>query len=172
MNLIVTRYHLEEYADSDCRNVVEMISAYYADPMGNGAEYPQERTDALIAGLRAHPKAIILCAVLPDPDEPVFGDTHESLFGEAVGMAICFEGFSTFSAKPIVNIHDLYVREEYRRQGVAKALFAAVEEQAKAIGACRVTLEVRQDNEKAQALYRSLGYGAGDTPMEYWGKFL
>lgn len=141
-----------------------MISAYYADPMGNGVEYPRERAEALIAGLRAHPKAIILCAFIPDEFDP--------RFGEAVGMAICFEGFSTFSAKPIVNIHDLYVREEYRRQGVAKALFAAVEEQAKAIGACRVTLEVRQDNEKAQALYRSLGYGAGSTPMEYWGKFL
>jgi hypothetical protein len=28
---------------------------------------------------------------------------------EYVGLAICFEGFSTFECKPLINIHDFYV---------------------------------------------------------------
>ena len=53
-----------------------------------------------------------------------------------------------------------------------EALFAAIEAQAAQLGAGRVTLEVRKDNEAARALYAALGYGAGDAPMEFWGKAL
>jgi hypothetical protein len=42
--------------------------------------------------------------------------------GEFVGLAICFEGFSTFACKPLINIHDFYVKAEYRRQGISTAL--------------------------------------------------
>lgn len=137
--------------------LVDLLDVYHQDPMGEGAPWDRRKTSALLSGLERHPTSFVLLA-WKGPD--------------AVGMAVCFEGFSTFSAKPLVNIHDLVVVPQARRQGVAKALFAAVEAEARKMGAGRVTLEVRRDNAAAQALYASLGYGAGDAPMEFWGKHL
>ena len=42
---------------------------------------------------------------------------------------------------------------------MARALFAALETEARARGACKVTLEVLSGNVPARALYASLGYG-------------
>lgn len=137
--------------------LIELLDSYHRDPMGEGRPWDRSRRDALLAGLSSHPKTFVMMAW--DGTEPL-------------GMAVCFEGFSTFSAKPLVNLHDLIVVPQARRQGVAKALFAAVEAEARSRGAGRVTLEVRKDNAAAQALYASLGYGAGDAPMEFWGKRL
>ena len=35
----------------------------------------------------------------------------------AVGLALCFVGFSSFKARPLINIHDIAVRPEVRGQG-------------------------------------------------------
>ena len=45
-----------------------------------------------------------------------------------------FVGFSTFAASPLINIHDLHVEPEWRRQGVARLLLEAVEARARALG--------------------------------------
>jgi ribosomal protein S18 acetylase RimI-like enzyme len=47
----------------------------------------------------------------------------------------------------------------HRGKGVARALFAAIEGEAEARGACKVTLEVLSGNHRAKDLYVSLGYG-------------
>ncbi len=78
--------------------------------------------------------------------------------GEALGVATCFRGWSTFAARPLLNVHDLAVLPAHRRRGVARALLAAVEEAARREGAAKVTLEVRPDNAPAQALYRACGF--------------
>lgn len=135
--------------------LVDLLDCYHQDPMGQNAPWDRRKTSALLSGLEKHPTAFVLLAWQGE---------------QAVGMAVCFEGFSTFSAMPLVNIHDLVVVPSARRQGVAKALFGAIELEARKLGATRVTLEVRDDNSAAQALYTSLGYGAGDTPMAFWGK--
>lgn len=142
---------------SHCNAVVSLLDCYCRDPMGNEAPWDEEKTHDLLTGLTNHPKAFVLLAWLDE---------------KPVGMAVCFEGFSTFRAKPLVNIHDLIVHQDFRRKGVASALFTEIENQAKLRGACRVTLEVRQDNAGAMELYRKQGYGAGSSPMEFWGKFL
>ncbi len=137
--------------------LIGLLDLYHQDPMGEGRPWDRTKAAALLSGLEQHPKAFVLAAWKGE---------------EPLAMAVCFEGFSTFSAKPLVNIHDLIVAPQARRQGIAKALFAAVEAEATKRGAGRVTLEVRKDNTAAQALYASLGYGAGDNPMEFWGKKL
>lgn len=78
---------------------------------------------------------------------------------EYCGLAICFRLFSTFRCQPIMYIHDLIVARASRRRGVATALLRGVEELARAEDCCRVTLEVLERNEAAQALYAKLGYG-------------
>jgi ribosomal protein S18 acetylase RimI-like enzyme len=58
---------------------------------------------------------------------------------------------------------DLVVTKEYQHRGIAKALFAKAEKQAKELGAIRLDLMVWSFNESAKQLYESLGM----TPQRY-----
>jgi len=80
--------------------------------------------------------------------------------GEAVGTAICFEGFSTVACKPLLNIHDVIVKEKYRGQGIAKKLMSKAEHITIAAACCKLTLEVLTGNASAQAAYKALGFAA------------
>lgn len=75
-----------------------------------------------------------------------------------VGLVNCFEGFSTFVCKPLVNIHDVIVTADYRGQGLTRKLFAKVEEVARRRDACKITLEVLEGNRQAQQAYQALGF--------------
>jgi len=77
---------------------------------------------------------------------------------QPAGLANCFEGFSTFACKPLLNIHDITVAPVYRGRGLAKKIMQAVETIARELGCCKVTLEVLEGNTVAQALYKACGY--------------
>jgi ribosomal protein S18 acetylase RimI-like enzyme len=77
-----------------------------------------------------------------------------------VGLVNCLEGFSTFKCRPLVNVHDVAVLPAYRGRGIAKAMLAEAEHQARRRGAVKMTLEVLSGNTVALALYRRIGYGA------------
>ena len=94
--------------------------------------------------LRKLPTAQVLLALTPD--------------NRPVGVAVCFLGFSTFQAKPILNLHDLVVLPECRGQGLGNQLLSAVEEKATSLGCCRISLEVMEDNPRAKALYHRFGF--------------
>jgi GNAT superfamily N-acetyltransferase len=123
--------------------VLTMIDAYARDPMGNGAPLPAAVKQALIPGLREHPTTLIFLAFSGD---------------RAVGIAVCFLGFSTFKARPLVNIHDLAVLPGLRGGGVGRRLLAAVEEKARTLGCCKVTLEVLENNHRAMKVYAATGF--------------
>lgn len=57
-----------------------------------------------------------------------------------------------------LDIHNIAVHPEYRRNGVGRAILTHIIEAARCVGAHNITLEVRKSNEAAQALYRSLGF--------------
>jgi ribosomal protein S18 acetylase RimI-like enzyme len=124
--------------------IVHLVDAYARDPMGNGESLPAEVRNRLIPGLRQHPTSMIYLAF--DGEEPV-------------GIAVCFVGFSTFAAQPLINIHDLAVIPEYRGQGVGRLLLERVEAKGRELGCCKLTLEVRVDNHRAQRLYAQVGFG-------------
>ena len=126
--------------------VLAMTRDYARDPMGDGADLPADRQAVLVERLRAHPTTLVFLAFAGD---------------EPVAIATCFVGFSTFAARPLVNIHDVHVTAAYRRRGVGRALLAAVEAKARELGCCKLTLEVQENNHVARALYRSLGFGGG-----------
>ena len=67
----------------------------------------------------------------------------------------------TFSAKPLLNVHDLAVHREYRGQGVGRRLLDAVEAEARRLGCCKLTLEVRRNNSVAKGLYERIGFDYG-----------
>lgn len=59
-------------------------------------------------------------------------------------------------------IKRIYVKEEYRRRGVASALIRALEESAARSGRRKLILETAVDTTGSQALYLSLGYQLRD----------
>lgn len=135
---------LADYANPrDAADIVALLDGYARDPMGGGAPLGDDVRAELVPGLANTPGAFSLIARLD---------------GEAVGLADCFTTFSTFVARPLINIHDLAVRPEYRGRGLGKALLNAVEAEARKRGACKITLEVLSGNERAKALYASRGY--------------
>lgn len=75
-----------------------------------------------------------------------------------VGLINCFTGFSTFKAKPLLNVHDVVVHSDYRGQGIARHLFAAAEQAARESGCCKMTLEVLANNATAKAAYHRFGF--------------
>ena len=78
---------------------------------------------------------------------------------EAVGLANAFEGFSTFAAKPLLNVHDIVVRWDRRGRGIGQRLLHAMEALARQRGCCKLTLEVLSNNHRALASYRRFGFG-------------
>lgn len=139
------------------RGLVHCLDDYAADPMGRGEGLSAEVKGALIAGLQAHPERVIRLAL------------HGT---SVVGAAVCFVGYSTFAAKPRLNVHDLCVLRTHRGQGHGRRLLQAVLDTARALGCSAVTLEVRSDNAVAQHLYRSLGFGDTAAPMLFWERKL
>jgi ribosomal protein S18 acetylase RimI-like enzyme len=126
--------------------VVALVSAYARDPFGQARDLPEDVRSALIAGLRAHPTTLVALAF--DGGRPV-------------GIAVCFVGFSTFAARPLINIHDLAVLPGSRGRGVGRRLLQHVEMRARERGCCKITLEVLDRNEVALRLYRAFGFGDG-----------
>ena len=143
MGEVTTR--IADYGDeSDANAVVELLDCYARDPMGGGEALSDEVRENLIPGLAKTPGAFSILAFDGD---------------EAVGLSNCFTGYSTFAAKPLVNIHDMVVRDGQRGKGVGKAMFDAIHDEARRIGACKVTLEVLSGNHPAKGLYTAQGYG-------------
>ena len=58
----------------------------------------------------------------------------------------------------VLNIHDLYVRETHRRQGIAKMLLGAAERLAKSKGCLALTIETGIANVPARRLYYYSGF--------------
>jgi ribosomal protein S18 acetylase RimI-like enzyme len=123
--------------------VIELIDAYAADPMGNGRPLSADVRRDLIGGLRQHPTTLIFLA---------WQD------GRAIGIAVCFLGFSTFHARPLINIHDLAVLPDCRGQGIGRRLLDAVAEKARQSQCCKLTLEVQENNHRARRLYEAAGF--------------
>jgi len=73
------------------------------------------------------------------------------------GYALYFYNYSSFMAKPSLYLEDLFVLEEYRKQGVGFALFRRCVEEAISTGCGRMEWAVLAWNEKALRFYEKLG---------------
>jgi len=93
---------------------------------------------------------------------------------KAAGFAVCFESFSTYQCKKVLNIHDFLICSQYRGQGLAPLLLEDIEYFCKENGFCKITLEVKESNQTAQKLYLQSGFK--DTNLKtkslHWQKQL
>lgn len=140
-SIFITQADLENKEHSE--NILSLLSQYAKDINGGGKDLSDDVKQNLIIELKKRSSAVILLAYKNQT---------------AIGLAICFEGFSTFYAKPLLNIHDFVVSEKYRGQGIARQMLMELENIAKQRGYCKLTLEVLEGNLRAQKVYKDFGF--------------
>ncbi|MCP4287049.1 MAG: GNAT family N-acetyltransferase [Gammaproteobacteria bacterium] len=120
-----------------------LLGSYARDPMGGAAPLSADVVDNLAKALSklAHAFSVI-CYVDNKP----------------AGLINCFEAFSTFQCKPLINIHDVIVISDFRGLGISHLMLAKVEQMAKEKGCCKLTLEVLEGNEVAKGSYKKFGF--------------
>ena len=98
-----------------------------------------------------------------DYRESFFGDNPAAealvadLDGALIGYAIFFSTFSTFVGRAGIWLEDLYVRQDFRKQGIGKKLLKAVGEVAMTRNSGPYEWAVLDWNENAIQLYRQMG---------------
>ena len=105
-------------------------------------------SEKMLAEHLANPCSLTLAAV---------GDTGR-LLGYVGLLAVVDEGYIT----------NVAVRPDCRRQGVASSLLQALEARGRARNLTFLTLEVRQSNAPARALYEKLGYVQAGLRRNYY----
>ena len=103
--------------------------------------------------------------------EVTAGSLRGALFGERpvadallarvgkapAGYAVYYHTFSTFVGRPGIFLDDIYVRPEFRKRGIGRALLEAVANIGMEIGGGRFEWIALRWNENAFRFYRSLG---------------
>jgi len=130
--------------------------------MGGGKSLPLFVKENLVAELAKRPYAFsLICYVGTEP----------------AGLINCFDGFSSFSCKPLINIHDVIVLNEFRGLGISQLMLHEIESIAKEKGCCKLTLEVLEGNNAAKKAYLKHGFAGYELDPEmgkalFWQKSL
>jgi len=140
-----------------CAQIIKLLNDYMNDPMGNNRPLPKELAPQIIAGLKQHSGFLGFFVMADD---------------QFAGLANCNVNFSTFQAKPLINIHDFIVAPEYRNIGAGHFLLRGMINYASQNGYCRVNLEVREDNLTAKSLYKKMGFSDCVPRMMFWERKL
>jgi ribosomal protein S18 acetylase RimI-like enzyme len=125
------------------QDMLFLLDKYALDPMGGAAALSQTVKDNLAIELAKLPQAFsVICYV----------------DGKPAGLVNCFEAFSTFKCKPLINIHDIVVSGEFRGLGISQKMLQHVENIAAEKGCCKITLEVLEGNAIAKNAYLKFGF--------------
>ena len=131
--------------DKDAKAITELLNCYAADPMGGGKVLEECVLSNIVNALSRYPTAFSVIAYVE---------------GKHVGLVNCFESLSTFKCKPLINIHDIVVKPEFRNRDIGYRMLTKVEQEAKKRGCCKLTLEVLEGNKSAKSLYQKYGFKA------------
>lgn len=131
---------IREMTRQDAPQVLEMMRVFYASEavLSNGSEEIF--------------RADIDNCVTKNPylEGYIFEDS-----GKILGYAMVAKSFSTEFGKPCVWIEDLYLKETYRRQGIASQFFRYME---KKYPHALLRLEVEAENSRAVQAYKKNGF--------------
>ena len=83
---------------------------------------------------------------------------------EPAGFALYFQSFSTFLGRPGLYLEDIFVKPEWRKQGLGRMLLSRLARIAVERGYGRMEWSVLNWNEMALRVYRA----AGAKPMSDW----
>lgn len=86
---------------------------------------------------------------------------------QLAGYALYFYNFSTFTGKKGIYLEDLFVKPEFRKQGIGKALLLHLGKEAHRLGCGRMEWTALDWNTPAHEFYKSLGA----RMMEEWKLF-
>jgi GNAT superfamily N-acetyltransferase len=133
---------IREACDSDVAELLEMFVelAEYEDLLHELQATEKQLTEALFG---SRPAAEALIAELEDPHA-------------VIGYALYFPTFSSFLASSGVWLEDLFVRPAHRREGVGRALLAAVAARLRERGGGRLEWAALDWNEPALRFYSDL----------------
>lgn len=100
-------------------------------------------------------------------DEALRSDVYAEIFlfeceNEAAGYGLIAKTYSQEAGGMVWWIEEVYVREAFRSKGIGREFFAYLDK-VKSSAVTRMRLEVEEDNTRAVALYKKLGY----KPLEY-----
>ena len=142
--------------------LLDLLNQYALDQMGGGEP------------LSNFTKANLTKEILKRTDTTVI---LAFIDNKPAGLINCIEGFSTFAAKPLMNIHDVYVGAAFRGKGLATQLLKEAEKLAISKGCCKITLEVLEGNKPAQLAYLKQGFDGYELNPEmgramFWQKKL
>jgi len=139
IDIVKANFSLSNHVEA----IIQLMDEYALDPMGGGQGLSNYVKTNLPAELAKRKSAHVILA---------FVDSQPA------GLVVCFEGFSTFACKPLLNIHDVIVALPYRRRGLSKLLLQKAEDIAFDLGCCKLTLEVLEGNHVAQSVYKAFGF--------------
>lgn len=134
------QYTIRKMAETDKSRVIEMMGVFYASPavLSNGsAEIFRADVEHCVSD----------CPYL---EGYVF--EHQ---GQLLGYAMVAKSFSTEFGKPCIWIEDLYIKDEYRGQGIGTGFLQFIEEQ---YPDSVYRLEVEAENEQAVRVYQKSGF--------------
>lgn len=125
---------------SDKDAVLEMMRVFYASPavLSNGSE------EIFVADIDN-------CV----NDNPYLEGYVIQEAGNIQGYGMVAKSFSTEFGKPCIWIEDLYIKESFRGQGIAKVFLDFIADQ---YPGCLLRLEVEEENQRAMKLYRKCGF--------------
>src|SRR4051812_36216200 len=107
MNIeICVANYLDENHASD---ILYLLNSYSEDPMGAGEPLSEYCKNNLVIELSKIPQAFSIIAYAN---------------GEPAGLANCFQAFSTFKCKPLINIHDFIVVDGYRGHRISQLMLS------------------------------------------------
>lgn len=84
------------------------------------------------------------------------------------GFTQLYPLFSSVRLRSSWLLNDLFVHEEYRRQGHAEALIQAAVDFCKDMGGRHLMLQTAKTNDRAQKLYEKLGWKKDDKFYSYY----
>lgn len=96
--------------------------------------------------------------------EPKFRVVIAEWEGKSAGFALFFHNYSTWRGRPGIYLEDLFVRPEFQRRGIGRALLVHLAKLAISEGCARLEWAVLNWNTPAFDFYRSLGA----MPLDEW----
>jgi GNAT superfamily N-acetyltransferase len=146
----MTEIRFDVARQADLSRLVELLGILFESEAEFSADSEKQRS--------------ALQAILADPSKGRIYVAREGR--EVVAMASLLYTISTAEGGKAAIFEDLVTAPEQRKRGIGAALLKHVIEQARAEGVLRITLLTDMQNERAQAMYRRVGFvGSPMKPM-------